>query len=312
PAAFVRPSDSSSRALSPLQSGRRDCGKLGTCAPLPSQSSFSHPSSSSSTSICSHFSPFPPTSSSLAPLIAGSSSPFPSPDHFAAFFPDHTTYLAQDQYPLSTGQDFLNLSQSWELYDDPLQALLSTEEFDLSNSQSQILTPPIDHSPIQSPGSKDGSLHSMKDSDPCLLDIPLASNPEDSIPDAAIVPTTTTTTTIRNSARTPSIRPEFWSNTVPEIGLSPESSSSSTTKSSSNHKRSRADDDNRSPEEIANEKRHRNTMAARRFRKRKEDRICSLEKQLADALRERDELKLQVARLEGQNMMLRTCQDNTR
>ncbi|EZF73055.1 hypothetical protein H105_04958 [Trichophyton soudanense CBS 452.61] len=152
----------------------------------------------------------------------------------------------------------------------------------------------------------------MKDSDPCLLDIPLASNPEDSIPDAAIVPTTTTTTTIRNSARTPSIRPEFWSNTVPEIGLSPESSSSSTTKSSSNHKRSRADDDNRSPEEIANEKRHRNTMAARRFRKRKEDRICSLEKQLADALRERDELKLQVARLEGQNMMLRTCQDNTR
>ncbi|EFE30421.1 bZIP transcription factor JlbA/IDI-4, partial [Trichophyton benhamiae CBS 112371] len=270
---------------------------------------FSHPSLSSSTSISNHFSPFPPTSSSLAPPIAHSSSPFPSPDHFAAFFTDHTTYLTQDQYPLSTGQDILDLSsQSWELYDDPLQALLSTGELNLSNSQSQILTPSIDHSPIQTPVSKDGSLHSMKDSDSCLLDIHLAGDAGDSFRDVNSVPTVTT----RNSSRTPLSRPEFSSTTVPEIGLSPESSSSSTTKSSSNRKRPRVDDDSRSTEEIANEKRHRNTMAARRFRKRKEDRICSLEKQLADALRERDELKLQVARLEGQNMMLRTCQDNKR
>ncbi|EGE08288.1 hypothetical protein TEQG_07216 [Trichophyton equinum CBS 127.97] len=292
-----------------FQPGHRDCDdQLGICTPQHSQPLFTHPSSSSSTSISSHFSPFPSTSSSLAPPIADSSSPFPTPDHFAAFFPDHTAYLAQDQYPLSTGQDILDLSQSWELYDDPLQALLSTEDFDLSNSQSQILTPSIDNSPIQTPVPKDDSLHSMKDPDPCLLDIPLASNTEDSIPDVTNVPTITT----RNSSRTPPTRPGFSSTTVPGIGLSPESSSSSTTKSSSNRKRSRADDDSRSAEEIANDKRHRNTMAARRFRKRKEDRISSLEKQLADALRERDELKLQVARLEGQNMMLRSCQDKTR
>ncbi|KAK2736285.1 hypothetical protein FQN57_000815 [Myotisia sp. PD_48] len=58
------------------------------------------------------------------------------------------------------------------------------------------------------------------------------------------------------------------------------------------------------------EKRQRNTMAARRFRKKKEDRIRNLELQLSQTIKERDDLKLKVARLEGQNVMLRRLTNN--
>ncbi|EFQ98960.1 hypothetical protein MGYG_01972 [Nannizzia gypsea CBS 118893] len=264
---------------------------------------YNHPSSSSSTSINSHFSHClsSSSSSSLTPPIADSS-PFHASDPFATLFPGHP-YFAQDQYPLSTaGQDIPDFSQSWELYDDPLQALLSTEDFDFSNPQGQVLIPSFENSPIQTPVSTEDSLYSMKDCDPCLLDIPLTRDAGSSVPEV-----NNNVSTVTNSVPTLSIRPDLSSTIVPDVCPSPESSSSSTTKSSGSRKRSRADDDNRSAEEIASEKRQRNTMAARRFRKRKEDRICSLEKQLADALKERDELRLQVARLEGQNMMLRKC-----
>ncbi|OJJ44449.1 hypothetical protein ASPZODRAFT_135274 [Penicilliopsis zonata CBS 506.65] len=53
------------------------------------------------------------------------------------------------------------------------------------------------------------------------------------------------------------------------------------------------------------EKRQRNTMAARRCRRKKEDRLAQLEAQLKAMTAERDSLRLTVARLQGENMALR-------
>ncbi|KAL1968418.1 hypothetical protein VTN77DRAFT_1947 [Rasamsonia byssochlamydoides] len=60
-----------------------------------------------------------------------------------------------------------------------------------------------------------------------------------------------------------------------------------------------------SEEERILEKRRRNTLAARRFRKRKQDHIADLEARLAAVTKERDELRLQVAKWEGEVMALR-------
>lgn len=60
-----------------------------------------------------------------------------------------------------------------------------------------------------------------------------------------------------------------------------------------------------SEEERAVEKRRRNTMAARRFRKRKQDHVSDLESKLAKVTEERDELRLQIAKWEGEVMALR-------
>lgn len=53
------------------------------------------------------------------------------------------------------------------------------------------------------------------------------------------------------------------------------------------------------------EKRRRNTMAARRFRQRKQDHVSDLQSQLSTVTKERDDLKLQVAKWEGEVMALR-------
>jgi hypothetical protein len=60
-----------------------------------------------------------------------------------------------------------------------------------------------------------------------------------------------------------------------------------------------------SQDESVLEKRRRNTMAARRFRKRKQDHVSDLESQLAKVAKERDDLRLQVAKWEGEAMALR-------
>lgn len=60
-----------------------------------------------------------------------------------------------------------------------------------------------------------------------------------------------------------------------------------------------------SEEERQLEKRRRNTMAARRFRKRKQDHVSELADKLADVTRERDDLRLRLAKWEGEVMALR-------
>lgn len=60
-----------------------------------------------------------------------------------------------------------------------------------------------------------------------------------------------------------------------------------------------------SEEERIVEKRRRNTMAARRFRQRKQDHVSDLQSQLSKVTQERDDLKLQVAKWEGEVMALR-------
>ncbi|KAI1934142.1 hypothetical protein LOZ65_000055 [Ophidiomyces ophidiicola] len=59
------------------------------------------------------------------------------------------------------------------------------------------------------------------------------------------------------------------------------------------------------PSDAAAEKRRRNTLAARRFRQRQQDRIAQLERALEQVAQERDELKMQVAKWEGEATALR-------
>ncbi|KAL5050622.1 hypothetical protein BDW71DRAFT_194382 [Aspergillus fruticulosus] len=53
-------------------------------------------------------------------------------------------------------------------------------------------------------------------------------------------------------------------------------------------------------------KRQLNTMAARRYRQRKLDKVAQLEEELAAVKRERDELKMRVSKLEGETEVLRS------
>ncbi|OJD10691.1 hypothetical protein ACJ73_09720, partial [Blastomyces percursus] len=53
------------------------------------------------------------------------------------------------------------------------------------------------------------------------------------------------------------------------------------------------------------DKRQRNTLAARRFRQKQQDRVAELERALESVCKERDELKMQAARWEGEVVALR-------
>lgn len=53
-------------------------------------------------------------------------------------------------------------------------------------------------------------------------------------------------------------------------------------------------------------RRQRNTIAARKYRQKKVDRISDLEKMLEDMTRERDELRLRLARQEAETEALRS------
>ncbi|CBF85607.1 hypothetical protein AN1812.2 [Aspergillus nidulans FGSC A4] len=53
-------------------------------------------------------------------------------------------------------------------------------------------------------------------------------------------------------------------------------------------------------------KRQLNTLAARRYRQRKLDKVAQLEEELAAVKRERDELKMRVSKLEGETEVLRS------
>jgi hypothetical protein len=70
-------------------------------------------------------------------------------------------------------------------------------------------------------------------------------------------------------------------------------------------KRPLADSQSPIEDEAVIEKRQRNTIAARKARRKKDDRIVTLETELAAVTRERDEMKLLVARLEGENAALK-------
>ncbi|KAF2275650.1 uncharacterized protein EI97DRAFT_347248, partial [Westerdykella ornata] len=53
------------------------------------------------------------------------------------------------------------------------------------------------------------------------------------------------------------------------------------------------------------EKRRQNTLAARRYRQKRVDQMASLERALKETQTERDDLKVRVARLEGEVETLR-------
>lgn len=60
-----------------------------------------------------------------------------------------------------------------------------------------------------------------------------------------------------------------------------------------------------SEEEKIIEKRRRNTLAARRFRQKQQDRVVNLEAELSKVTKERDELKVLLARYQGETEALR-------
>ena len=60
-----------------------------------------------------------------------------------------------------------------------------------------------------------------------------------------------------------------------------------------------------STDDAAADKRRRNTLAARRFRQKQHDRVSQLEQALEQMSKERDDLKMQVARWEGEATALR-------
>ena len=70
-------------------------------------------------------------------------------------------------------------------------------------------------------------------------------------------------------------------------------------------KRARDDEDEDEDEEVAL-KRHRNTLAARKYRQKRLDRIKELEDALEEANRERDDLRIRLARQEAETEALKT------
>ncbi|EEP81701.1 predicted protein [Uncinocarpus reesii 1704] len=74
---------------------------------------------------------------------------------------------------------------------------------------------------------------------------------------------------------------------------------------SSSLRRKRPQSDSSDQVDAAADKRRRNTLAARRFRQRQQDRIAQLERALEEVGRERDDLKVRVAKCEGEVTALR-------
>lgn len=64
--------------------------------------------------------------------------------------------------------------------------------------------------------------------------------------------------------------------------------------------------------ETVTRKRQRNTLAARKYRKKRLDRITELEQALQDVTQQRDELRLQLARQEAETKVLREMMDGRR
>lgn len=121
--------------------------------------------------------------------------------------------------------------------------------------------------------------------------------------DLLIPPTTTTTTTTsRRSTNSPSYAPNssgFSTFTLNINGQSPDSSSSS---SAGTKRKADSPEDEAAAKDL---KRQRNTMAARKYRQKRLDRIAELEQALADMTGERDDLRLKLARREAQVDALR-------
>ncbi|KFH45641.1 hypothetical protein ACRE_035260 [Hapsidospora chrysogenum ATCC 11550] len=109
--------------------------------------------------------------------------------------------------------------------------------------------------------------------------------------------TTTATNTNTNTTSTPAI---IAPSSTTSPSASSERSPSSPTSSSTSTKRPSTDDNRAGDQDDASVKRQRNTMAARRYRQRRLDRLADLERQLAEVTSERDDLRVKLARREAE------------
>ncbi|UPK90470.1 hypothetical protein LCI18_001405 [Fusarium solani-melongenae] len=117
-----------------------------------------------------------------------------------------------------------------------------------------------------------------------------------------LAPPTTTTTTSAAATTTPTSNnksPSIPGTSTFSLHPSPAASSSS---GSSSHKRKSSPEDESDAVAL---KRQRNTLAARKYRQKRLDRISELEEALAAMTSERDDMRLQLARREAQVDALR-------
>ncbi|KAL2861642.1 hypothetical protein BJX68DRAFT_222994, partial [Aspergillus pseudodeflectus] len=119
-------------------------------------------------------------------------------------------------------------------------------------------------------------------------------------------PTTTTTTTLAPPTLSLPIQPSAATSTsvsVP-VSASPMPSTTLQNPTPSPTRDSSSPREKENPSRIS--KRQLNTMAARRYRQRRLDRMTQLEEELEAVKRERDELKMRVSKLEGETDALRS------
>lgn len=102
------------------------------------------------------------------------------------------------------------------------------------------------------------------------------------------------------------LTPPHTTNTAPSYTMNlPTSNANSYRPESSPSHSSAHSDDALATKEDASAKRQRNTMAARRYRQRRLDRMADLERQLAEMTADRDDLRVKLARREAEVDALR-------
>lgn len=133
---------------------------------------------------------------------------------------------------------------------------------------------------------------------------------QDTVPNHNMATTTTTTTKSPPNTHMFSLSTAPLSENLNNTSLRPHGSPSSTSSHSASSKKRAAPS---APADLLAEdedaevviKRQRNTMAARKYRQKRLDRISDLERALGDMTSERDQLKLQLARREAEVEALR-------
>lgn len=128
----------------------------------------------------------------------------------------------------------------------------------------------------------------------------LTSLPDQLFPSDAFLNTNTNTNTLR-----PLTHPSDLPNVTPASSSAATSAPAHASPTSSSSSKRKADSTPAGDDAETTLKRQRNTMAARKYRQKRLDRVADLEKALGEVSGERDELKLQLARREAEVEALR-------
>lgn len=120
--------------------------------------------------------------------------------------------------------------------------------------------------------------------------------------DTLLPPSNTPTTTSTPAKNSPSYAPNSSAFSTFAVTIANQSSPSDSSSSSGSKRKASSPEDELVVRDL---KRQRNTMAARKYRQKRLDRIAELEKALADITGDRDDLRLKLARKEAEVDALR-------